>query len=189
MHPPNERNKNRPRKSLETFISSKQDKKGGTNRVISIAGCFIVTMPKCFPMLPLWRIDLPFHGGHTQRHTHSIELSSLHLKWRDFHWGHVWSDETRPGPVCKAYLGPMYTHTHTQTYILASIATTAGHGCRLALLQSIEQTEGARGLQHRCVKVISPFSSWGQAFLQAHQREGWAWLKLNRCSTATKTLS
>lgn len=45
----------------------------------------------------------------------------------------------------------------------------------LALLQSIEQTEEARGLQHRCVKVISPFSSWGQAFLQAHQREGWAW--------------
>lgn len=116
MHPPNERNKNRPRKSLETFISSKQDKKGGTNRVISIAGCFIVTMPKCFPMLPLWRIDLPFHGGHTQRHTHSIELSSLHLKWRDFHWGHVWSDETRPGPVCKAYLGPMYTHTHTDIH-------------------------------------------------------------------------
>lgn len=92
-------------------------KKKGTNMVISIAGCFIVTMPKCFPMLPPWRIYLPFHSGHTHRHTHSIELLSLHLKWRDFHWGHVWSDPMRLDQAQSVgHVWVLCTHTRTDIH-------------------------------------------------------------------------
>lgn len=92
------------------FFQTRQ--KMGTNRVISIAGCFIVTMPKCFPMLPLWRIDLPFHGTHTVL---SCRLSTL-------------NDETFTGVVSglmrldqaqsvrHVWLLCIHTHTHTDIH-------------------------------------------------------------------------
>lgn len=85
--------------------------KMGTNRVISIAGCFIVTMPKCFSMLPLWRIDLPFHGTHTVL---SCRLSTL-------------NDETVTGVMSglmrldqaqsERHVWVLCIHTHTHRHI------------------------------------------------------------------------